>query len=83
VLSVDLEACSGLAASLRTLLGPKSAEKLLLSLPKPVITNDGATVLSYMRLEHPAAKLMVQLSQTIDQEFGDGTTSVVVLAAAL
>jgi chaperonin GroEL (HSP60 family) len=78
-----LTACCGVGRGLKTLLGPQSAEKLLLTYPKFIITNDGATVLSHMRLEHPAAKLMVQLSQTIDQEIGDGTTSVVVFASAL
>ena len=48
-----------------------------------IITNDGATALSLMKIDHPAAKLMVELSLTMDNEAGDGTTSVVVLAAAL
>jgi len=47
------------------------------------ITNDGATTLSLMRVQHPAAKLMVQLSCAMDERAGDGTTSVVVLCAAL
>ena len=47
------------------------------------VTNDGATIMKNMDVEHPAAKLMVQLSQRQDDEVGDGTTGVVVLAGAM
>lgn len=47
------------------------------------ITNDGATILKLLDVEHPAAKILVQLAQLQDEEVGDGTTSVVILAAAL
>lgn len=48
-----------------------------------VVTNDGATIVEKMEIEHPTAKLMVELSQSQDNEIGDGTTGVVVLAGAL
>merc|ERR1719384_2478175 len=48
-----------------------------------IITNDGATILSRMEVQHPAAKMLVELSKSQDIEAGDGTTSVVVLAGAL
>ena len=47
------------------------------------ITNDGATLLRQIEVEHPAAKIMVELSQLQDEEVGDGTTSVVIIAAEL
>jgi len=48
-----------------------------------VVTNDGATIVEKMEIEHPTAKLMVELSQSQDNEIGDGTTGVVVLAGSL
>ncbi len=48
-----------------------------------VITNDGATIVDEMDIEHPAAKMMVEIAKTQDQEAGDGTTTAVVLAAEL
>jgi len=65
-------------------LGPKGMDKMLVdSLGDVVITNDGATMLKEMEVEHPAAKIMVELAKAQDAEVGDGTTSVVVLAGAL
>lgn len=48
-----------------------------------VVTNDGATILSQIEIKHPAAKILVELAQTQDEAVGDGTTSVVILAAEL
>jgi len=65
-------------------LGPKGMDKMLVdSLGDVVITNDGATMLKEMEVEHPAAKMMVEVSKAQDAEVGDGTTTVVVLAGAL
>ena len=65
-------------------LGPKGMDKMLVdSLGDVVITNDGATMLKEMEVEHPAAKIMVELAKAQDAEVGDGTTTVVVLAGAL
>lgn len=70
--------------TLRTSLGPKGLDKMMVSSDGDVtVTNDGATILKLMDVEHEIAKLMVQLSQSQDEEIGDGTTGVVVLAGAL
>jgi len=69
---------------LRTSLGPKGMDKMLVSPDGDVtITNDGATILQKMEVEHQVARLMVELSQSQDDEIGDGTTGVVVLAGSL
>ena len=73
-----------LAAVLRTSLGPKGMDKMIVGPDGGVtITNDGATILSELPLEHPIARLLVQLSKSQDSEIGDGTTGVVVMAASL
>ena len=67
-----------IANTLRTSLGPKGLDKLMMSPDSDVtITNDGATILKMMDVDHEIAKLMVQLSQSQDDEIGDGTTGVV------
>ncbi|KAF7495663.1 T-complex protein 1 subunit epsilon [Sarcoptes scabiei] len=72
------------AKTLRTSLGPKGLDKIMVSSDGDVtITNDGATILKMMDVEHQIAKLLVELSQSQDDEIGDGTTGVVVLAGAL
>ncbi|EGD79935.1 chaperonin containing TCP1 [Salpingoeca rosetta] len=77
-------AAKTVASTLRTSLGPKGLDKLLVGADGDVtITNDGATILDKMDVQHEIAKLMVQLSKSQDDEIGDGTTGVVVLAGAL
>ncbi|XP_076336996.1 chaperonin containing TCP1 subunit 5 [Tachypleus tridentatus] len=72
------------ANTLRTSLGPKGLDKMMVSPDGDVtVTNDGATILKMMDVDHQIARLMVQLSQSQDDEIGDGTTGVVVLAGAL
>jgi len=72
------------ASIVKSTLGPKGMDKMLVSeLGDIVITNDGATILEEMNVEHPVAKLMVEIAKTQDKEVGDGTTSVVVLAGEL
>eukprot|EP01006_Ploeotia_vitrea_P055038 TRINITY_DN67951_c1_g2_i1.p1 TRINITY_DN67951_c1_g2~~TRINITY_DN67951_c1_g2_i1.p1 ORF type:complete len:537 (+),score=33.56 TRINITY_DN67951_c1_g2_i1:55-1665(+) len=69
---------------LRTSLGPKGMDKMMVSSDGDVtISNDGATILQKMEVQHQVAKLLVDLSQSQDNEIGDGTTGVVVLAGAL
>ncbi|XP_064613019.1 T-complex protein 1 subunit epsilon-like [Liolophura sinensis] len=69
---------------LKTSLGPKGLDKMMVSPDGELtITNDGATILNQMDVDHQIAKLMVQLSKSQDDEIGDGTTGVVVLAGAL
>jgi len=68
----------------RTSLGPRGLDKILISSDGEItVTNDGATILGQMEVEHQIAKLLVQLSTSQDDEIGDGTTGVVVLAGAL
>jgi len=77
-------AAKAVASILKTSLGPKGLDKLMVSADGDVtITNDGATILKQMDVDHQVAKLMVQLSQSQDDEIGDGTTGVVVLCGAL
>ena len=72
------------AGAVKTTLGPKGMDKMLVSdLGDVVITNDGATILQEMNVEHPVAKIMVNIAKTQDKEVGDGTTSVVILAGEL
>lgn len=68
----------------RTTLGPKGMDKMLVSeLGDIVITNDGATILEEMNVEHPAAKILVEVAKTQDKEVGDGTTTAAMLAGML
>ncbi len=72
------------ASMIRTTLGPKGMDKMLVSeLGDIVITNDGATILEEMNVEHPIAKLMVEIAKTQDKEVGDGTTTAVIIAGEL
>jgi len=72
------------AEAVKTSLGPKGMDKMLVdSFGDVTITNDGATMLKEMDIQHPAAKMMVEVSKTQDSEVGDGTTTVVVLAGEL
>ena len=80
----NIVAAKAVANAVRTSLGPKGMDKLMqLSSGEVLISNDGATILSKMDVQHPAAKMLVELSQSQDIEAGDGTTSVVVIAGAL
>ena len=72
------------ASAVKTTLGPRGMDKMMVSdLGDIVITNDGATILQEMNVEHPAAKMMVEIAKTQDEEVGDGTTSAVVLSGEL
>jgi thermosome len=68
----------------KTTLGPRGMDKMLVDgMGDVTITNDGATILKEIDVQHPAAKMLVEMSKTIDNEVGDGTTSVVVLTGSL
>jgi len=83
-LKSHIMAAKTVANTLKTSLGPKGMDKILVSPDNDVtITNDGATILEKMHVEHEIAKLLVDLSKSQDDEIGDGTTGVVVLAGAL
>ena len=82
--SSNIRAAKALADAIRTSLGPRGMDKMIQDAKGGVtITNDGATILDQMKVMHPAAKMLVNLSKAQDIEAGDGTTSVVVLAGAL
>lgn len=80
----NILAARTVASILRTSLGPTGMDKMLVSADQEVtVTNDGATILEKMEIEHQIGKLLVELSKSQDDEIGDGTTGVVVLAGAL
>jgi len=73
-----------IAETVRTTLGPKGMDKMLVdSMNDVVITNDGITILEEMKIEHPAAKMIIEAAKTQENEIGDGTTTVVVLIGEL
>ncbi len=77
----NIAAAKAIGDAVRTTLGPKGMDKMLVdSLGDVVITNDGATILSEIDIVHPAAKMVVEVAESQDDECGDGTTSVVVLS---
>jgi len=81
---VNIMAARTVASLLKTSLGPKGMDKMLVSPDGDVIiTNDGATILEKMEIHHQTAKLLAELSASQDNEIGDGTTGVVVLAGAI
>ena len=80
----NVTACMALANIVKTSLGPVGLDKMLVdSIGDVTITNDGATILKQLEVDHPAAKVLVELAELQDKEVGDGTTSVVILAAEL
>jgi thermosome len=80
----NIIAAKTVAEIVRTSLGPRGMDKMLVnSLGDVTITNDGATILKEIDVQHPAAKMMVEISKATDNEVGDGTTSTVVLAGSL
>ncbi|MFZ0628479.1 MAG: thermosome subunit beta, partial [Nitrososphaeraceae archaeon] len=73
-----------IAEMVKTCLGPRGMDKMLVdTLGDVTITNDGATILKEMDVQHPAAKMMVEVAKSVDNEVGDGTTSSVIFAGAL
>jgi thermosome len=80
----NIMAAKAVANAVRTTLGPKGMDKMLVDgLGDVVITNDGVTILREMDIEHPAAKMVVEVAKTQDDEVGDGTTTAAVLAGEL
>jgi T-complex protein 1 subunit epsilon len=83
-LKSHIQAARQVSDILRTSLGPRGLDKILISPDGDInITNDGATILSEMQIDNEIAKLLVELSKSQDDEIGDGTTGVVILAGAL
>ncbi|MGP8109910.1 MAG: thermosome subunit beta [Thermoplasmata archaeon] len=83
-LANNIAAAKAIADSVRSTLGPRGLDKMLVdSMGDVVVTNDGVTILKEMDVEHPAAKMLVEVAKTVDQEAGDGTTTAVILAGEL
>ena len=81
---MNIMAARVIAEAVRSTLGPKGMDKMLVdSLGDITITNDGVTILKEMDVEHPAAKMIIEVAKTQDNEVGDGTTTAVVLAGEL
>src|SRR6187549_378721 len=80
----NIAAAKLISEVVKSSLGPRGMDKMLVDgLGDVTITNDGATILKEIDVQHPAAKMMVEISKATDNEVGDGTTSVVVLAGSL
>jgi thermosome len=82
--SMNITAGKAVAEAVRTTLGPKGMDKMLVDdAGSVVVTNDGVTILDEMDIEHPAANMIVEVAQTQEDEVGDGTTTAVVIAGEL
>ncbi len=80
----NIAAARAIAATIKTTLGPKGMDKMIVDdHGNVIITNDGVTILREMHLEHPAAQLLVEVAKTQEQKVGDGTTTAVILAGEL
>ena len=80
----NMTACMAVSNIVKSSLGPLGLDKMLVDdIGDVVITNDGATILKRLDLEHPCAKVLVELANLQDKEVGDGTTSVVIIASEL
>jgi archaeal chaperonin len=80
----NITAAKNVSEIVKTSLGPRGMDKMIVSsIGDVTITNDGATILKEIEIEHPAAKMMVEVAKSVDNEVGDGTTSAVVIAGAL
>src|SRR5213083_2986714 len=80
----NITAAKLIAEVVRSSLGPRGMDKMLVdSLGDVTITNDGATILKEIDVQHPSAKMMVEVAKSVDNEVGDGTTSSVLLAGTL
>jgi len=81
---MNITAAKLVAETVRTTLGPKGMDKMLVdSMGNVTVTNDGVTILQEMNIEHPSAKMIVEIAKTQEDEIGDGTTTAVVLAGEL
>ena len=80
----NIAAAKAVSDTVRTTLGPKGMDKMLVdSMGDVIVTNDGVTILEEMKSEHPTAKMMVEIAKTQEDEVGDGTTTAVVIAGEL
>ncbi|KAJ1272164.1 hypothetical protein BS78_06G181700 [Paspalum vaginatum] len=80
----NVMACGAVANIVKSSLGPVGLDKVLVDdICDVTITNDGATILKMLEVEHPAAKVLVELAELQDREVGGGTTSIIIIAAEL
>lgn len=80
----NIAAAKAVAQAVRTTLGPKGMDKMIVdSANEVIVTNDGVTILKEMQIEHPAAKMIVEVAKTQEEVVGDGTTTAVILAGEL
>ena len=80
----NIAAAKAIADAVRTTLGPKGMDKMLVdSMGDVIITNDGVTILKEVDVEHPAAKMVIEVAKTQDEQCGDGTTTAVIFAGEL
>merc|ERR1711907_550059 len=79
----NIQAAKSVADIIRSTLGPRAMLKMLLDPMGIVMTNDGNSIIRNVNVSHPAAKSMIELSRTQDEEVGDGTTSVLILAGEM
>ncbi len=81
---INILIAKAVANAVKSTLGPKGMDKMIVDdMGDVIISNDGATILSEMSIDHPAGKMMVEIAKTQDSEVGDGTTSVVIIAGGL
>ncbi len=81
---VNISAAKVIAETVRTTLGPKGMDKMLVdNVGDVIVTNDGVTILNEMTIEHPTAKMIVEVAKTLEDEVGDGTTTAVVIAGEI
>ena len=82
--SNNIMAARAISDAVKSTLGPKGMDKMLVSsMGDIIVTNDGATILDEIKIEHPAAKMVVEVAKTQDSEVGDGTTTVAILTGEL
>ena len=79
----NIEACQAMAEVVRTTLGPRGMDKMIINENGTTISNDGATIIKLLSIEHPAAKSLADVAKSQDNEIGDGTTSVMIFAGEL
>ena len=79
----NIQACQSVVEIIRTTLGPRGMDKMIVSDGSTTISNDGATIIKLLSIEHPAAKSLADVAKSQDNEVGDGTTSVMILSGEL
>ena len=79
----NINACQAAVEVIRSTLGPRGMDKMIITDDSTTISNDGATIIKLLNIEHPAAKSLVDVAKSQDNEVGDGTTSVMLLAGEL